>query len=361
MKYLKEFENHSQYEEELFNLPKHNVSICDDEDGVVHYDDVVNRTVIFTYISNAEHVRPNVNTYDRIEKMFLDDNELDDYYSYDIEPGEHVFKIVLTKNVPSTIQDKEDTMPACIQHNSGIISVTLPSTITRISSGAFEECVDLTTVICKNHIVDIQPFAFKKTKIKSFDFSYVKIIEHTAFAETLLEGEIKLPMIEILGREVFSMCNNIESVVIGNNVKYLEGSNTFEKCTNLNSFIISGGTYDTIGIDMFKGCTNLSSVSIRGNNLHLIQYNAFDGCENLRTLNIFSKRLSEIRSSFADCNDSFTMYVRSWNVPTLSAANAFGVPREGLRIRVLRSRGDVYKAAENWSNYADNIQANLPR
>lgn len=354
MKYLKEFENHSQYEEELFNLPRHNVSICDDENGPVHYDEIINRTVTFIHVAEEGKEVPYFKNPGDIVKIYRDGVEMPHYIiPFDGVYGERKYEIVLAEGITE--------LPELFEHESrqNIISLTTPIVITSIGNTALKGLTGLTTFKHKNNLVSVGVNAFARTKISEFDFSYIKNLGGLAFAETELSGDIKLPMVETIGASVF-YGTNVETITIGNNLKELSDA-AFAECASLNTVSISGGTYTTLGSQTFSGCTLLQTVTVRGNYLTTIGENTFASCENLKTLNIISKKLASINCSFADCNESFVMYVRSWNVPTLSVANAFGEPREGLRIRVLRSRGDVYKAAENWSTYADNIQANLPR
>ena len=108
----------------------------------------------------------------------------------------------------------------------------------------------------------------------------------------------ELTVIEI-DNGTFSGCTELESVVIGNNVKRI-GQDAFRNCTNLASATI-GNSVTTIGAGAFDECDSLTDFVIPGN-VEIIEGNAFYCCDNLKNI-IISYGVKTIGTqAFSGCN-----------------------------------------------------------
>lgn len=133
-----------------------------------------------------------------------------------------------------------------IDHNafsgSGIIEIKIPSAVTAIGIGAFENCSNLTKVSIPNNITEINDYAFANdaslTEI-NIGSNITRIGKH-AFTATGI-SKVDIPYdpsknIEI-GDQAFSSCLNITQVILPPNAKQV-GSGAFSSCVALKSLFI---------------------------------------------------------------------------------------------------------------------------
>lgn len=129
----------------------------------------------------------------------------------------------------------------------------------------------------------IEGNVFRKcTNLASIDLSNIEYIGQEAFLGcTGLSGQLNLPSLkQILGRNVFSGCKNINSVILGPQFNTQFGETNRE--------------------GMFTGCTNLQTVTYQSNPT-CIQNSTFSGCQNLTTINGISNVTNIGEGAFFDC------------------------------------------------------------
>ena len=137
---------------------------------------------------------------------------------------------------------------------SGLMSVTIPNSVTSIGESVFYRCSGLTSVSIPNSVISIGDFAFNS-------------------------------------------CCSLLSVTIPNSVTYI-GENAFWHCTGLASVTI-GKSVTSIGNLAFLGCSSLSSVTIP-NSVTSIGRGAFDKCWGLQTIYVQSRVPVECAPNFPD-------------------------------------------------------------
>ena len=135
---------------------------------------------------------------------------------------------------------------------TGLTSVTIPNSVTRIGNNVFDGCVSLTSITIPDGVTE-------------------------------------------MGVRVFENCSGLRSVNIPNGVTEI-GWRTFDGCSSLSSITIGTGL-TKVGQDAFKGCYAIASVSLHckeidswfcglsslnkvviGNEVTKIGSNAFSGC-----------------------------------------------------------------------------------
>ena len=124
--------------------------------------------------------------------------------------------------------------------DKSLTSVTIPSCVTTITGGAFEDCTALQEVV----------FASK---------SKLKEVQTAAFKNCIALKSISLPSsVKIVGNEVFSGCSSIESIDF--NTKGLTdfGTLVFKNCSGLKSVVVPSQV--SVTEKEFEGCASLSSV-----------------------------------------------------------------------------------------------------
>lgn len=131
--------------------------------------------------------------------------------------------------------------------------------VSRIGSGAFENCNSVETIYMWAKVVSIGEAAFRNcSKLESFDIpSSVTTIADSSFEN----------------------CSSLENIYIWGKVTSI-GSSAFQNCTSLESVDIPSSC-TAIGESAFEGCTNLESVYFWGNTVSC-GANAFANCPNLK-------------------------------------------------------------------------------
>ena len=144
--------------------------------------------------------------------------------------------------------------------------------------------------------------AFSETKIKSITIpDTVNSVSSSAFADCPNLTTIKLPRNSIsVGKNAFRNCKALTDVF----VEWVEDS-AFEGCTNLKTVTIPNAAtskYRTFGSCAFKDCTSLQEVTIDDSAVSLnVGAYAFEGCISLKKVNISETNLTLEKSAFSGC------------------------------------------------------------
>lgn len=181
--------------------------------------------------------------------------------------------------------------------DDSLISVSLPTTLTKINGGAFSGCFNLTSITIPNNVqlIDDYAFFFCRSLANIKLSSSLKEIGVSAFESSGLKN-IDLPnrSVTTIKSFAFSSCNNLESVVVEGDVILDEGY-TFSHCEKLKNIIFKGDiSEDTYSVSgrYFEDCPMLESATLpsqftcRDKTYPIQSCNNFDGCDNLKLENI---------------------------------------------------------------------------
>jgi hypothetical protein len=153
--------------------------------------------------------------------------------------------------------------------------------------------------------------------------------------------------------------HNIVSIVLPNTTVTTIGQNAFRNCTSLMNITIPDSV-TIIGVSAFQGCTGLISVTIP-DSVTTIDFGAFQGCTGLMSATIGSGVTTINGAAFLNCIGLTSVTVFATTPPTLVGGVFDGgwppTPLPNLTIRVPAGSVDAYRAAANWSDYADIIVA----
>ncbi len=187
---------------------------------------------------------------------------------------------------------------------SELVSVTIPSSVTRIEKGAFDSCKKLYSISIPSSVTEIG---------ESNNGNSVGVFSYCSALETItIPGSV-----EMLNEKLFLGCSNLRSVTLEEGVKKI-GSNVFGWCGKLKELTLPD-SLTTIGKEAFEGCHILETVTI-GRNVNYIDENAFDYCSELTALYFRGdapKIGGDIINKFAP---GFTIYypegASGWTTPT---------------------------------------------
>ena len=133
------------------------------------------------------------------------------------------------------------------------------------------------------------------------------------------------------------------------------GEHAFWDCQNLTSIELPDGLTN-IGRMALSDCQNLTSVNIP-DGVTSIESAAFNGCYSLTSIDLPTSVESIGSQAFSSCKKLASVTCRATTPPTLDGIDFFyGCPSD-LQIRVPSGSVNAYKAAKNWSTYADKIVA----
>lgn len=217
--------------------------------------------------------------------------------------------------------------------NTNLTSVVLPHGITQIDIYAFYCCYYLINVTIPNSVVSISSNAFygceRMTDITIPDS--VTSIGDSAFYGCSKIVNITIPdSVRSLGQQAFRDCKYLQNANISNNITSINQM-TFYNCVSLTQITIGNGVTE-FGNAAFSGCSKLTSL-VFPSGLAKISTNVFNNCRSMK----------------------FYDFTKCTSVPTLANANAFQNIPADCEIRVSMALVDEWKAATNWSTYANQI------
>ena len=139
-------------------------------------------------------------------------------------------------------------------------------------------------------------------------------------------------------------------------LRYSSGADTRNRVyQNAIQKVEIGGSVTSIGGYAFYNCYSLSSITIPDNVTSIGNY-AFYNCYSLSSITIPDSVTSIGDYAFYNCYGvRYYDFTRHTAVPTLSGTHAFKNIVADCEIRVPAALADAWKAATNWSTYADHI------
>ena len=224
-------------------------------------------------------------------------------------------------------------------NNISPISVYIGDNVISIGNNAFQNCTSLTSITIPSSVTSIDAFAFNNTpwwNTYSADTShhygniiYINDVAYKATSSGITSCTFREGTVSI-SAYAFQNCTSLTSVTIPSGITSI-GNATLAGCTSLTSVTIPSSV-TSIGNSTFYKCTSLTSITIPSG-VTSIDYNAFSDCTSLTSIT-----------------------VEATTPPTLSGSSAFS-NTNNCPIYVPAESVDAYKAATNWSSYAERIQA----
>ena len=151
----------------------------------------------------------------------------------------------------------------------------------------------------------------------------------------------------------FGSCYSLASITIPDGVTSIKAS-AFGSCYSLASITIPDGVTSIEG-PVFVRCSSLASITIP-DGVTSIGESAFDSCYSLASITIPDGVTSIGDYAFYSCfGAAFYDFTACTTVPTLASTDTFPNIPSDCQIRVPAALVDAWKAATNWSTYADHI------
>ena len=180
-------------------------------------------------------------------------------------------------------------------------------------------------------------------------YNYTTGIVHAIIPETVTYSGITYRVTNI-DWGVFSGCTSLRSIIIGDNVEYIE-HDAFANCSSLRSITIPKSVR-SISHGVFSGCTSLNFVII-GDNVEYIEHYAFANCSSLRSITIPKSVRSISHGVFSGCSSLESVIFESETPPNLGHSN---FDNTSVPIYVPCGCVDAYKYGGYYWTELSNIQ-----
>ncbi len=239
-------------------------------------------------------------------------------------------KSLISVTLPSGITRIPDSaFSGCI----GLNSINIPSKVTEIAAHAFSGCIGLTSITIPSSvstIIDNSFFncsAFISVDPNNAGFSSHEGVFYNKLQTILKEcpisktGSYILPAtVTTINYQAFYHCIGLSSVTLPSSVNFIGGS-AFEGCLGLNSVILPNGL-TSLSSMTFSNCTGLTSI-ILPNTLKSIGLSAFNGCTGLTNINIPNAVTSISDQVFYGCTGLTSIIIPN-GVTAIGNATFFG-------------------------------------
>ena len=233
------------------------------------------------------------------------------------EPGDYI--ISLMPQDGCTLSFGDGSTSNCVMGSTGnngrvycnmLQEVYVGKNVTTIGSYVFKNCYSLASVTIPDGVTSINNYAFYNC--------------YSLESVTIPDG------VTSINNNAFYSCYSLASVTIPDGVTSI-GNYTFYNCYSLASVTIPSG-FASISNSIFYNCYSLAIVTIP-DGVTSINNNAFGSCYGMRYYD------------FSACT----------SVPALSNTNAFNNLPSDCQMLIPAALADAWKAATNWSTYADHI------
>ena len=268
----------------------------------------------------------------------------------------------------------------CIQ----LECISLGAQIKKIGANAFDNCVSLHSLHISsigywsqiefanptaNPINNSGCFIVNGKKVKDLAIpNWVSHISDYAFYNYINMSSVKIPAsIKSIGKDAFAYCEGLSKVDVESVAEWckIDFANTYSNPLSMTGTLTQNGqTLSTLSLEgveaivprAFMGCSSITKL-ITDKSLHTIGKEAFRGCEKLTSIEL-GEGVSELSAcAFMGCMTLKSVKCHATVPPTLGDKYVFDYNAEGRKIYVPSEALDTYKSHEQWSRYADSIEA----
>lgn len=256
-------------------------------------------------------------------------------------PGEYVIKLT----VDGTISfENSQTLCQILKYSSGtddrdnvyrnsIQKIEIGSGVQSIGKSSFSGCGAMTAIVIPSTVSAISSYAFQNCSA----------LNAVVFSNSLLT----------VGDYVFRNCFSVKHIALSGALQSV-GVSVCEHCESLQEFLMPE-SLTTIGNYMLRQCYVLRHVSFPSAT-SIARPGMLNYDYSLTHIKIPSNMALIASYSFAYCHGMAVYdFSNHASVPRLSNANAFDGIAADCQIRVPASLVATWKAATNWSTYADHI------
>lgn len=209
--------------------------------------------------------------------------------------------------MPPTVKKIAD----CVFHSHKLLtSVTMSRLVTEITARQFLQCKNLQSVKNLGAIKEIGESAFSQcSSLKEIKFSEgLQKIGRDAFGGCAFEYLTLPSTVAEIGMQAFVNNTNLKSLVLPENIRFVEGLDFVSNCPNLESVNIPKSLQVTEMFDgCFRNCQKLRKIVIPSS-VESMRYSTFENCKMLEHIYYYPKAPTRLWRSF-DNTPKFTLHV----------------------------------------------------
>ena len=239
-----------------------------------------------------------------------------------------------------------------------LVTATIPSNVSYIGWGVFNNCDNLVTVNLNASIdrIPVNAFSYCPNLQNITIPGSVIIIDDSSFLWCVSLPSITIPdSVRIIGNGAFDLCSGLTSVTIGNSVTNI-GEHAFGNCSGLTSVVIPNST-KYIGDNAFVGCSGLTNLTF-GNSVEFIGTGAFADCTSLTGSITLPSTLQHLGCGvFNNCSGLTSVTVEAVVPPEMQHYPPAFENTNDCPIYVPCNSVDAYKHADGWYFYSSRIEA----
>lgn len=199
--------------------------------------------------------------------------------------------------IQDSILYSDNTMTTLLRAHPHITTANIPSSVTTIGAGAFQNCTNLTSLTIGSNVQNIGSNAFSGC---------------TGISSLTIGNNV-----QVVGDYAFSNCVGLTNLTIGSSVLSI-GQNAFQGCSGLTTL-----NYNASATCSFQGCTSLTNVTF-GNNVTSINDNMFNGCSGLTS--IFLPNTVQTIGQYAFYSTGITSIVIPSSCTSIGSYAFYGCP-----------------------------------
>jgi len=197
----------------------------------------------------------------------------------------------LTEVIMNTNEASRDTGLESIESKafygcSNLVNIIIPNSVTKIGESSFERCSSMDSITIPPSVKNIDNNAFSRCRnLRTVNMvNGLRTIGNKTFSECVRLSSLNIPdSVTSVGDFAFFHCVSLQQVSIQSDETVI-GAGAFEGCQNLLSFRIPDMT-TTIRSRMLNGCSSLKEITIPLN-VKVIESEAFSQCSNLTSVSI---------------------------------------------------------------------------
>jgi hypothetical protein len=234
-----------------------------------------------------------------------------------------------------------------------LLSVTLPTTITKIDEYAFHFCIGISSLTIPASVTTLGIRAFNLCSgLTSINIP----ASVTILSDALFCGCTKLPTVSIpssittIGTYAFYNCTGLNTITIPTSVKSI-GTQAFYGCSGISTIVIPTSV-TAISDFTFTNCTGLKSVTIP-TSITSIGVEAFELCTSLLSVTIPSSVITIGSNAFAECTSLNSITVNNTVPINLSSSTTVfnNVNKNSCILNVPAGTKTAYSTANQWKDF----------
>lgn len=231
-------------------------------------------------------------------------------------------------DMPNTLQDWVEVTSSTgygfgnnmFANCTSLISVELPTSITKIPDTVFSGCTSLTAVTMMDNITSIGKSSFNNcihllkvdspkvesvgdsafngcAELKKIDFPLTTVIGDNSFKGCVLLDEFNVGECTSVGKNALENCSSLTKITL---ISDAYGEYVFKNCSSATEINIKCDTMDKTPKGLFSGCAALTSIGGDLSKITIVSPYTFEACSSLANINLSAVRIIE-NNAFINC------------------------------------------------------------